>query len=440
MLIFRTFFVGRLSIIFLCHIVAFAQDSTMDINRAHQYFEEAKNASDRDNSQLWGMVIYGPMLFVEPEKRDVVTNQEARDGSLTPREGVWLGNLPQNQNIANTVTRWAGRKWTMIIWPLPEDNFQRLRLMVHELFHRIQDDIGLPASNPTNSHLDSREGRIWLQLEWQALRAGLEKSGSSRRQAVEDALIFRAYRRHIFKGVDSTENALELNEGLAEYTGIKLASTSDSQYVSYTLRTIERAPSRATFVRSFAYASGPAYGFLLDATDPTWRKMVSRRRDLGSMLQTALSITLPTNLQDVAEGRGTIYGEDTLRAKEVEGEQTRCKLIAEYRARLVDGPTLLLPLTEEVQYSFDPNTLVPLDDACTVYPTLRVSDDWGILDVTNGALMLRERGSVGKVYVSAPKDTTTRPLTSDGWTLHLNPEWSVIAGVKKGDYVTTKSR
>jgi hypothetical protein len=428
------------SVVVLCHTIALAQDSTININLARQYFEEAKSTSHRDNARLWGTTLYGPMLFVDPAKRDVVANEQARDGHLAFRDGVWLGKLPQKENIANTATTWAGTKWTMIIWPLPQDHSQRVRLMMHELFHRIQDEIGLPGSNPTNSHLDTREGRIWLQLEWRALEAALRTSGTSRRQALEDALLFCRYRREIFKAVDSTENALELNEGLAEYTGMKLACASDSQYVSFAVRSIIQAPSRPTFVRSFAYVSGPAYGFLLDAAGLPWRKMVSHEKDLGSLLQTAFSITLPGDLKRAADERATVYGGDTLRAKEVEREQTRLKLIAGYRAQLVEGPTLQLPLTGKFQYSFDPNTLVPLDDARTVYPTLRVSDEWGILDVANGALMVREKGIVGKVFVSAPKDTSIRPLISEGWTLQLNPAWSLIAGVRKGDYVIQKSR
>jgi hypothetical protein len=178
----------------------------------------------------------------------------------------------------------------------------------------------------------------------------------------------------------------------------------------------------------------------LDAAGLAWRKMVSHQKDLGSLLQTAFSITLPGDLKRAADERATVYGGDTLRAKEVEREQTRLKLIAGYRAQLVEGPTLELPLTGTVQYSFDPNTLVPLDDARTVYPTLRVSDEWGILDVANGALMVREQGSMGKVFVSAPKDTSIRPLSSEGWTLQLTPAWFLVAGVRKGDYLIQKSR
>ncbi|AEV97207.1 hypothetical protein Niako_0826 [Niastella koreensis GR20-10] len=34
---------------------------------------------------------------------------------------------------------------------------ERLRLVAHELFHRIQDSLGLPARSPNCNHLDRRE-------------------------------------------------------------------------------------------------------------------------------------------------------------------------------------------------------------------------------------------------------------------------------------------
>jgi hypothetical protein len=60
------------------------------------------------------------------------------------------------------------------------------------LFHRIQSDLGFTPEKGYNEHLDTLEGRVWMQLEWRALRRALESSGSDRGEAVADALAFRA--------------------------------------------------------------------------------------------------------------------------------------------------------------------------------------------------------------------------------------------------------
>jgi hypothetical protein len=54
------------------------------------------------------------------------------------------------------------------MWPVPADTVLRRTLLIHELWHRVQADIGLPETGPSNAHLDTPDGRLWLQLEWRA--------------------------------------------------------------------------------------------------------------------------------------------------------------------------------------------------------------------------------------------------------------------------------
>ena len=96
-------------------------------------------------------------------------------------------------------------------------------------------------------------------------------SWAEQTEAIRDALAFAAKRHELFAGSQKTERALMLNEGLAEYTGVSIAAPD---VASARWRAITRlaAPEGETFVRSFAYASGPAYGLLLDVRLPGWRK------------------------------------------------------------------------------------------------------------------------------------------------------------------------
>lgn len=413
-----------------------AQEKVIDAALAGRYFQEAEAICKSDNGRLWGVSLCGPMLFVDPDTRVVVANQSDREGRLTKKGGLFLGRLPEEVAAANTSINWAGVKWTMILWPLPANKYARAGLMLHELFHRIQSDIGLPAVNPSNNHLDSLEGRIWLQLEWRALREAVTHHGVERRQAAADALVFRALRHELFSQAASQERALEMNEGLAEYTGVHLSGRTEAEMAGYLAGQLDQASNKPTFVRSFAYASGPAYGFLLDQAEVRWRQHLKSQEDLGSFLQRAMSVTLPESLKVEAERRSGSYDGDLLRAAETEREWGRLARLTEYRARLVDGPVLILPLTKEVQYSFNPNNLQPVGEIGTVYPTLRVSDAWGILTVTGGAMMTPNRDAV-RVPVSA--DLKKRPPQGEGWTLQLNEGWRLEAGERKGDYVLKKS-
>lgn len=171
-----------------------AQNSPINTTLAAQYFQEAQALCNRDNGKLWRVSLCAPMLFVDPKTRAVVANQPDKEGILTKNGNVFVGNLPAKVNIANTATEWAGVKWTMVKFPLPADKIRRANLMAHEMWHRVQSGIGFPLSNlPANNHLDSRDGRVWLQLEWRALAKALTSRGKQRRQAIADALLFRAY-------------------------------------------------------------------------------------------------------------------------------------------------------------------------------------------------------------------------------------------------------
>jgi hypothetical protein len=405
------------------------QAPSVDTAPASRYFKETKAICDRDSGKLWGVQLYGPVLLVDPQTRVVIANQADKEGVLVKKDDVFTGILPDKVNMANTATQWAGIKWTMLILPLPGDEHRRAGLLTHELWHRVQDDIGFPGSGAANSHLDSIEGRVWLQLEWRALAAALLSKDEEKEQAVKDALLFRACRRSLFPAAASEEREMEMHEGLAEYTGIRLCGSPDlKQFV--VSNNLKEGSQKQTFVRSFAYASGPAYGLLLDETGEDWRKSLNKDDDLGALLQTKLNIKLPENIKEEAEVRAKSYDGQKLMADETARDDNHRKILAACRAKLVDGPVLTIPL-RKMNMQFNPNTLLPLDQLGTVYPEIRIVDEWGILTVSKGALI---NANFTTISVTAPSSPGASPIEGDGWKLELNKGWKLTEGERKGDY------
>ena len=74
----------------------------------------------------------------------------------------------------------------------------------------------------------------------------------------------RAERYRLFPEAAAQEQALEFNEGLAEYTGVRVGNPTPAQQLQAALRDLSGHVEDRSFVRSFAYATGPAYGLLLD--------------------------------------------------------------------------------------------------------------------------------------------------------------------------------
>lgn len=402
------------------------------IETAQTYFSEAQSLCQADHGQLWGVSLCGPIMFVDPQNRSIVASQADANGLLKAEGGVFVGLMPTDQNIANTAVEWSGVHWTQMVWPLPSEMRQRETLIAHELFHRIQNRLKLPkVEGGENTQLDTVDGRYYLLLEWRALSRALQAStDEERRKAAADAVLFRAERYRLFPGADAQEQALEVNEGLAEYTGVRVGNPTPEEQIKVALNDLSSHRDDSTFVRSFAYATGPGYGLLLDRYLPGWHDQLRPGQGFDVLLRNALHITVPVNLQLAAQRRATQYDGTTLRAAETERETTRQRIVAGYRARFVDGPVLALQF-RHMHVQFDPRNLQPLGDAGTVYPNLRISDDWGILDTKNGALMKPDWSAV---IVVAPPASTGSSLKGDGWTLELKPGWKIVPGTRKGDF------
>jgi len=85
--------------------------------------------------------------------------------------------------------------------------------------------------------------------------------------------------------------------------------------------------------------------------------------------------------------------------------------------------------------SFDPRNIIPLEDKGSVYPTLRVSDNWGILTVTDGALI---ESNWSKVTVSSPTSINADKASGNGWTLDINKGYILEKNTATGNFILKK--
>src|SRR5499426_1901224 len=193
--------------------IATAADAQVQPQLAQRWFEEATKLCERDAGRLWGVSLCGPMVIGDPSTGTRATSQPEPDGQP-----------PRFSGFADGPVSWGGLRW--FAWPLymlPKDDADvRQQVMLHGLFHRIQPELGFMQGNSDgfNEHLDTLDGRVWIQLEWRALRRAVESSGSDRAAAIADALAFRRERRRLFPAAADNERRDEIREGLASYTGI----------------------------------------------------------------------------------------------------------------------------------------------------------------------------------------------------------------------------
>lgn len=404
-----------------------------DAGMAARVFAEAEAICARDGGALWGQTLCGPIFVVDYTDRGIIANQADAEGRLVLDGAVFRGALPESVIIANTPTEWSGTRWTQLVAPITENETERRVLIAHEMFHRIQPSLGLSRqAEGGNRHLDTLEGRYLLQLEWRALERALRAANpADRRAAVQDALAFRGERYRLFDRAPAEEAALEVNEGIPEYTGVRLGLATDEERIAFAIRDLSIFVDAPTFVRSFAYATGPAYGLLLDEVDPAWLGKAGSGARFDELLAAGHGLT-SEDLGDIP-ARAARYDDGALRRAEVARNEARLARLAGFEARLIDGPVLVLPLKRS-NFQFNPQTLVPLEGRGMIYPTMRLTDRWGSLTVESGGALIHDQPRQATVSATAADAQAAR---GEGWTLSLNPGWTITPGPRPGDLQVT---
>lgn len=401
-----------------CVLAAFPAPAQVDQQRAQEFFKDAQAACERDGGRLWGVSICEPIVIGDARTQTFATSRPAPQA---PR--------PKLIGILNGPIRWGDTMWAALSWETVANQPRNVRnsMFLHESFHIVQrQPLGLGVGTNSAEHLDTEDGRYWLRLEWHALARALRDSGDGRTLAIRDAVAFRQARYARFPDQVETERALDINEGLASYTGIVLAAATTADAIAMALAELKGQESGESYVRTAAYASGPAYGILLDAASPGWPRTIRSSDNPALLLIRALGVQ-PTADATGAAGR---YGGAELRAAEHQRQLERQARIAELRRRFVDGPVLVMP--GGGRGFSDSHGAVVIPDVGTIFfGEYHQTGDWGALDANKGVLISTD-GRTRRLPAPVRGDSTT--ISGDGWTLKVAPGWVVRDGARRGDF------
>lgn len=370
-----------LSVLTLCvSVVSCSQSNSEQLERIATCFENLKKVSDSDNGKLWGKTLYGPTMYVDMQTRNLIANQQNKDNSLEQRGKLFFGQLPDDLVIANTAINYCGEVWTM--WNDSRD----LHLLIHESWHRIQDEIGLRACMSFNQHLDAAEGELLLKLELCVLKALLQDSSQGLTEGLRDAMTVRKMRQTMFP--NGNENQFECHEGMAEYTAFKLLpleNENEDIREKLVAASIMKGMDNTGFGNSYAYLTGPAYGFILDELIPEWRNSICSGKTIPDVISTVVSI--PETIDNaVIENISERYGVTDFIKKERARLEARDKEDAELRARFSESTWLVIP-NKNTNFSFNPNErLVAYDSIGVIYKTMQLKGEFGTIDVKNGII------------------------------------------------------
>lgn len=405
------------------------------VQKAGEYFKAVQEICNRDNGNLWGENLYGPVMFVDNLSREVYANSADSNGILKAREGIFTGVLPGERLITNNMIEFGGTRYAMVPLPDTEDSYRITARTVHSLFHCYQERHDLKPSTFNTRHLNDKNTRFYLKLEWKALSSAIGATGEARRQAIRDALIFRGARRELFPEAIADENKFENFEGLATFTYIKLCTDNVDDLRGRILEYLDRIYKNTSYASGYGFVHGALYATLLNDTGFDFRQIQQSDFDLGRAAREAYNVTLPEVCRDIAGSLAMNYDVQAIRTEESEREAMINERTGKVVSAFFEKPVVTVTL-ESPNFSFEPEDINFLDSLGTMYERLRVSDNWGRLAVDEGGALLTN--DLHSLRISARDIKIDRNhISGAGWHLILNDGWQAATG-DEGSYAVTK--
>ena len=399
-------------------------ESYFTTDKASRCLKDIEEICKRDNGKLWGKNLYGPIMFVERVTRRIVANQPDNEGILKSKDGVYTGIYPKELVLSNAPVKFGGTQFAMVPLPAEEDEYRIKTRTIHSLFHLFQKNEGVIASTFNLTNMDEKEARLWIKLEWKALRKAINSQGEERQLAIRDALIFRGSNRELNRKYATDENRFETYEGLSTFTYTLLCTNSREEFKSRLFENLDRIYSMQSYARSYGFIHGALYASLLYDKGYDFKNIKTDSFDLGNTVRELYKIELPDICRDVAGSLAVNYDIESVNKEEEKREAEIKESIHSQISIFTEKPVVFLEL-ESPSFDFEPEDIHSLDTLGTIYNSMRVSDNWGKLTVDKGGCLVSNNLKFIRITAKAFKADKNH-ISGDGWHLILNSEWELV--------------
>jgi hypothetical protein len=312
--------------------------------KASGYFKEIEEICNRDSGKLWGQNLYGPIMFVERVNRRIVANQHDNEGLLKSKDGVFTGLYPKELLLSNAPVKFGGLQFAMVPLPEEEVDYRIKTRAIHSLFHKFQENEGVRPSSFNITNMDEREARLWIKLEWKALKKAINSQGDGRQLAIRDALIFRGSNRELYHKYAADENRFETFEGLATFTYTLLCTNSPEEFKSRLFENLDRIYAMQSYARSYGIIHGALYASLLYDKGYDLKKINTDNFDLGNAVKELYHIDLPSICRDVAGSLAVNYEIEAINKEEEKRDADIKESIHRQISTFTEKPVVFLEL------------------------------------------------------------------------------------------------
>lgn len=363
-----------------------------------------------ESKQLWNISLNAPILLIDHLKNKMFVTA-IDSGKIQPlKEEVWDNKVP----LANSIFDYKGGKYVTIIHAaLMNTSCEgRINLLSHEIFHLHQNDLGIKNTISVNYHMDEVQGRALLQIEMKALQHALEHDTVG----LYEALYIRAYRQSL--NPSNNEDLYELNEGLAEYTGVKLSAANMTEYVKNRLNyNIKRG-----YTNAFGYLTGSAYATLLDDLYPQWKKDKDLNRGMIFLLKKVIpKYEVPIDEPELKRILDK-YNYDLLLTNEKEEERSFGDITL-YENLLKPETSKICITNNRINFTYNPQDRVIALSSAILLRNMTLTTEWGQVNAKSGIVRLNDWTAF---YLLPPKEISSNVIKGDEYEIELNRGWKII--------------
>jgi predicted transcriptional regulator with HTH domain len=398
--------------------------SWMTIEKANSYFRDIEEICNQDSGKLWNKNLYGNILLIDRTSRSVFSNFPDEQGLLKGKDGVYTGTYPKELIINITPVSFGGTKYAMVPLPAVEDTNSVRRRAIHSLFHCFQETMGVDPVIYNQRNMEDREARLWIKLEWKALRKAIASKGDERLRAIRDALVFRGANRELYSNYADDANHFETYEGLATFTYFKLCTANDEEFRKRILEYLDRIYGMSSYARSYGAVHGALYASLLYEGGYDLKLLQPDANDLGNLLKDLYKIELPLICRDVAGSLAFSYDLDIITKEEEQRTADIKESLHKQTSTFTDKAIVLFEL-ESPYFDFEPEDIHPLDTMGILYSSMRVSDNWGKLTIDRGGCLVSNNYKYLRITAKGYKAEKNH-ISGDGWHLIIADGWELV--------------
>ncbi len=397
------------------------KESYLTPTKATEYFKKIEALCNKDGGKLWGENLYGPVMIVDRETRKIVANMPDKEGLLKLKEGVYIGLFPKESIITNSTVDFGGTLFGLAPLPIEAEEYKITTRTIHCLFHRYQQSVGISLATFNATNMDEKEARVWIKLEWKALRKAINSEGEEQLLAIRDALIFRGSNRETYPKFARLENQFETYEGFATFTYTLFEAQSPDEYKTRLFENLDRIYKYQSYARSYGFIHGALYATLMYNKGYDFTTIKTDTLDPGAIVRDLYKIELPVVCRDVAGSIAINYHIDEIIKEEEKRDQDIRKELTDQVSVFTEKPVVYLEL-ESPSFDFEPENVKSLDTLGTIYASLRVLDNWGKLTVDKGGCLVSNNYKYLRITAKGFKAEKNH-YYGDGWQLILNDGW-----------------